>query len=180
MMSLLKKVKAADQIPTLRVVSLQVLLITALLCMLAVFPLAGEEPFGLPDFEEEEFSDSDVTDQELMEFGETLISLQQMQANANNEIQEIVQNSELSEERLNEILALQQEESEEEESVSAEEMNEYQETIKAVAEVHQYTEVKMVETVNEKGFEVEEFNQFSRQVQEDPVLMSRLETLLSK
>ncbi len=141
--------------------------------LFAALPLASDDMLPMPDFNPPQGA---VSDQELQAFGIALISIQEIQSEANEEIGEVIEQSELSEERLSEILQLQQvDPAAIGESVADDELREFEVTIGSIEDIHETAQDEMIEEVTQQGFEVEEFNQLSQQIQEDPELMNRLQ-----
>ncbi len=118
----------------------------------------------------------EISDEQLQMFGIAVMSMQEIQLEANQEIDQVIGDSALSEERINEILQLQQTDPQSlAEAVPDEDLQEYEKTIELITEVHQEAQEDMVEAVTNLGFEVEEFNQMAQTIQEDPELMQRLQ-----
>ncbi len=154
-----------------------VLIFTAFL-MLLPLSAAADDMLILPPQALDQ--DQEVTDEQLQLFGVSLITIQEIQLEANQRIAEVVEESELSEERLNEILNLQQSDAQTfEEAVSEKELEVFEQTIEKLSEIHIQANEDMVESVENYGFEIEEFNQLAQTIQEDPQLMQRLQNMFS-
>jgi len=120
----------------------------------------------------------EVAEEQLQQFGFALISIQEIQIEANEAIDEVLASSELSEERITEIMQLQQAAPEEaEDQVAEDELAEFEQTITEVEQVHESAEAEMVDAVEDVGFDVEEFNQLAQQIDQNPDLMNRLQEM---
>jgi hypothetical protein len=155
---------------------------TALLCAVALFAIfpavaddSGEEAWEF-DPEREE-----ITDKALEQFGIALTIFQQLQDQTNGLITEAIEVSSLSEEAFLELHNTQITEPErvlsefDDDQVAA-----YNEAMEDIAEIQEEMQQQMVETVMQLGFTVENFNELSRQIQEDPQLYERLEEVFSQ
>ncbi len=151
----------------------------AVLVLIIPFSLSADDDdmFLLPPMEE--FEVDEITDEDLERFGLALIAIQQIEFNANEVIREVVEESALSEERLNEILLVHQDPEAEDDSVTDEELAEFEKTILDITEVHQEAQDDIIEAVDTYGFEVQEFNEIAQAIQEDPELLNRLESLFA-
>ncbi len=157
----------------------QVLMVIAAALILLPLSLAADDMLILPPQQQMD-QDQEVTDEQLQMFGISLITIQEIQLEANQEIQQVVEDSALSEERLNEILNLQQADQETfDEAVSSDELEEFEHTIDKLSQIHLQANEDMVEAVEGFGFEIEEFNQLAQIIQEDPALLNRLESMFS-
>ncbi len=151
----------------------------ALALLLAGIPAFADDPLGImPDLPDQQ--PQEVSDEDLQRFGIALISIQQVQIQANEEIESIIDDSELSEERINEILQMQQLAPDELESeLPEDEIAAFEDTIEQVTEVHEAAEEQMYESVEEVGFDIEAFNQLAQTIEQDPELMERLQEMFA-
>ncbi len=154
---------------------LSMLIISVL--VLAAAPLAADDMMDLPMQDQLDQRD-EVAEEQLQQFGFALISIQEIQIEANEAIDEVLASSELSEERITEIMQLQQAAPEEaEDQVAEDELAEFEQTITEVEQVHESAEAEMVDAVEDVGFDVEEFNQLAQQIDQNPDLMNRLQEM---
>ena len=124
--------------------------------------------------------DEGITDQELMQFGETLIEVQETQMEANQQINETIGNASITGERLDEIFVLQQENPTHlEQEVSQEELDEFSQVMTKISKIQQTYEIEIVNSLEENSYNVESFNRMVARIQEDPELLNRLQTLFS-
>ena len=124
--------------------------------------------------------DEGITDQELMQFGETLIEVQEIQMEANQQINETIGNASITGERLDEIFVLQQENPAHlEQEVSQEELDEFSQVMTKISKIQQTYEIEIVNSLEENSYNVESFNRMVARIQEDPELLNRLQTLFS-
>lgn len=122
-----------------------------------------------------------VEEEELEVFAGALQDVQDIQADMDEEINEVIGRSELTEDRFFAIHRAAQEMSGEEqpEGVSRGELQAYQETIEEITGVQRSRQSEMAEAVRENGLEVDRFNEILTLVQADRGLMERLNSYLN-
>jgi hypothetical protein len=124
-------------------------------------------------------SDSDeITDKTLEQFGMAIIAIQQVQQQANDFIENTIDDSPLTEERFIEIYTMQANDPETvSESFKQEDIAAFSATMEEITTIQTSAQQEMVVSVQDSGFEVEDFNELSVTIQEDPELLTRLEKL---
>jgi|GEM_PF-4980616 len=133
------------------------------------------------DEEDVETVDHDVSDEELRLFGIAVVGFQEIQVQANEYIEAIIDESELSEQRIEELMQLQHmQPGSLEEEASSEELEEFEHTLEEVAAVHEAAQEEMVGFVDELGFELDEFNELAETIQNDPQLLVKLQQMFSE
>jgi ribosomal protein L16 Arg81 hydroxylase len=125
-------------------------------------------------------SESDVSDQELTRFGVALIDIQEIQSEATQHIHTAIEEASISGERLDEIFLLQRENPEQlEKEASSEEIEEFSQVMGEITQIYQSTEIKIVDSLKEKSYDIESFNQMATKIEKDPELLNRLQTLFN-
>lgn len=148
----------------------------AVLVLLIPLAISADDQFMLPPMQE--FAYEEITDEQLQQFGLALVMIQQIELNANEMIQEVIETSPISEERLQEILMMYQADpAVADEHVSKEDMEVFEETILDITDVQQAAVEEMVEAVEHYGFEIQEFNQIVHMINESPELLERLQEM---
>lgn len=144
--------------------------------LLIASPVLSDDIFPLPEVEQ---SDPDeVTEEDLQRFAVALATIQQVEVQANQYIEDIIDESELSEQRLQEILQMQQlDPIDVEDEVSSSELEEFEQAIEEVSAVHEAAHEQITETIEELGFDLEAFNQLAETIQNDPELMGQLQQM---
>ncbi len=145
----------------------------------SVAMLGASEPFSLSDFLQSDQT-AEVPDAELRRFGETLMEIQQIQIDANENIQQAIESSVLPEQRLEEIFAMAQEDPENaEDMVEQSEWTAYTKVIESLVEIQVETQEDMITVLEENDYEVEEFNSLANIIQDRPELIQRLQSLFN-
>jgi hypothetical protein len=122
-----------------------------------------------------------VEEEELEVFAEALQDVQDIQADMDQENNQVIGSSELTEDRFFEIHRAAQGTSGEQqpEGVSRGELQAYQETIEEITDVQRSRQSEMAEAVRENGLEVDRFNEILTLAQADRGLMERLNSYLN-
>lgn len=124
---------------------------------------------------------NEVTDEELQQFGIALVSIQQIEVEANQQIETALDQSELSEERILEIMQIHQQSPQEvQDEVSSDELEEFHHTIEQIGAIHENAQFEMINAVEEAGFDIEEFNELAGLIQENPMLLQRLQMMFAQ
>ncbi len=156
----------------------------ALLLIFTVTPaFADDMLLQSPDIDTDWVFDSDsdeITDKALEQFGMAIIAIQQVQQQANDFIENTIEDSPLTEERFIEIYTMQTNDPESvPEAFGQEEITAFSAAMEEITTIQAATQQEMVVSVQDSGFEVEDFNELSVTIQEDPELLTRLEELFS-
>jgi len=158
---------------------LQGFLAVLLILIGSVAVLGANESFTLPGFQQLDQT-SEVSDTELLRFGETLLNVQHIQMQANENIQQAIEASVLPEQRLEEIFALAQKDPENvEDMVDQSEWIAYTQVIDSLVEIQVEMQGDLMITLAEFDYEVEEFNFMANKIQNSPELIQRLQILFS-
>lgn len=124
--------------------------------------------------------ENDVSDQELTRFGVALVEVQEIQMEANQQINESIENAEIPVERLEEIFLIQQENPEQlQNEASPDEIEEFSQVMANISQIHQSTEIEIVDSLKKNSYDIQSFNKMAKRIQEDPELLNRLQTLFS-
>lgn len=156
------------------------MLIAILVLLLGSASIVGaNESLSFPSFQQPNQT-SELSDQDLRRFGETLLEVQEIQMEANETIQQTIETSPLPEERLEEIFVMAQEDpSKAQDTVEQSEWTAYTQVMESLAEIQIEAQQSMVGALAEHDYEVEEFNTIAQKIQSDPELTQRLQSLFS-
>lgn len=157
------------------------LLIAAVLLLIGSASIVGaKETLSFPSFQQPNQT-SEVSDQDLRRFGETLLDIQQIQMEANETIQETIETSPLPEKRLEEIFALAQEDpTKAQDNVEQSEWELYTGVMNSLAEIQIEAQESMVSVLADHDYDIDEFNSMANIIQSDPELTQRLQSLFSE
>ena len=157
------------------------LLIAVLLLLFGSVSFIGaNETLSFPSFQQPNQT-SEVSDQDLRRFGETLLDIQQIQMEANETIQETIETSPLPEKRLEEIFALAQEDpTKAQDNVEQSEWELYTGVMNSLAEIQIEAQESMVSVLANHDYDIDEFNSMANIIQSDPELTQRLQSLFSE
>ncbi|MCA1753308.1 MAG: DUF4168 domain-containing protein [Spirochaeta sp.] len=140
--------------------------------MVFAAPVVAQTGFEAPPQQAE----VDVSDGELADFAVAMDDLQEVQFEAQTEVNEMVEGSDLDTARFNEIHnALNNPEFDMPEDVTSGERDTYDSLISAIAEIEEAMQADIQTVVTEAGMEVERFNEIAMAVQSDPTLFERLQ-----
>ncbi|MGE4454790.1 MAG: hypothetical protein AB7D92_09675 [Sphaerochaeta sp.] len=122
-----------------------------------------------------------ISDQELTRFRNTLMGIQQMEVEANAEIEQVIKHSELSIETLDEIIAMQTNNPEDiQASFEKEEIEEFTAVMQAINTIYITAQKNMHGILQENSYTLESFNRIAEVIQEDEELLGRLQSLFSE
>lgn len=140
--------------------------------MIFAAPVVAQTGFEAPPQQAE----IDVSDGELASFADAMGDLQEIQFEAQTEVNEMVEGSELDTARFNEIHnALNNPEFDMPADVTDGERDVYESLIGSIGEVEQEMQADIQTVVTDAGLEVERFNEIAMAVQSDPELFERLQ-----
>ncbi len=120
----------------------------------------------------------DVSDAELQQFAVALQSIQDAQQQVQEDMQVIVQDSALGEERFNEIHETVNTTGDMPADANESEMQDYQMVVQELSEVQQDLQMEMATIVEDAGMEVERFNAIVMAIQQDEELWQRIQQLM--
>lgn len=139
--------------------------------------VTADDQYMMPPLEE--FTLEEITDEQLQRFGLVLGAIQQIELEANEMIEEVIEESPLTEDQLQDILMIYQTDpGSVDELVSEDEQEVFEQTIFDITEIHQVAEEEMIDAVEHHGFEVQEFNVIVNMIHEDPKLLDRLQEII--
>jgi len=142
------------------------------LSMVVVAPVVAQTGFEAPPQQVE----VSVSDGELASFADAMGDLQEIQFEAQTEVNEMVESSELDTARFNEIHnALNNPEFDMPADVTDSERDTYDSLIGSIGEVEQSMQADIQTVVSDAGLAVERFNEIAMAVQSDPALFERLQ-----
>ncbi|TVR91305.1 MAG: DUF4168 domain-containing protein [Spirochaetaceae bacterium] len=140
--------------------------------MIFAAPVVAQTGFEAPPQQAE----INVSDGELASFADAMGDLQEIQFEAQTEVNEMVESSELDTARFNEIHnALNNPEFDMPADVTDGERDTYESLIGSIGEVEQAMQADIQTVVSDAGLEVERFNEIAMAVQSDPELFERLQ-----
>ena len=125
-------------------------------------------------------SQPSITDQELADFVEALGSVQQIQQQMVSETQSSVADSDLGQQRFQEMYQARQNGTEPDSAPTQTEKDEFDRVIAEIQGIQQDSNQRMVSAVQDAGLDVERFNQIAQAVQSDSSLMERLQEVSSE
>lgn len=129
-----------------------------------------------PEFGEGQATEVDLSDEELEQFVEAIVSAQELQMESQEEMMEIVEGEGISVEMYNQITQAQQMgQTEEEIDASAEDMENYNNALQKIMEVEERMEPQMVAAIEETGMSMERYQEINMAVQQDPALQQRIQ-----
>ena len=129
-----------------------------------------------PEFGQGESAEVDLSDEELEQFVEAIVSAQELQMESQEEMMEIVEGEGISVEMYNQITQAQQMgQTEEEIDASAEDMENYNNALQKIMEVEERMEPQMVAAIEETGMSMERYQEINMAVQQDPALQQRIQ-----
>lgn len=129
-----------------------------------------------PEFGQGQTTEVDLSDQELEQFVEAIMSAQELQMESQEEMMEIVENEGISVEMYNQISQAQQMgQTEEEIGASAEDMENYNNALEKIMEVEERLEPQMVAAIEESGMDMQRYQEINMAVQQDPALQQRIQ-----
>ncbi len=153
--------------------------LAALLGFAAFAATAQEAPgFAFPG----EVDIAPVTDEELEDFTVAFYEVQILQAQLDEEVNEVLDEAELDVQRFYEINELAQKAEGEPElpGVTDDELEAYQDTLGELIDIQTVIQTRMIEAVEDQEMEVERFNEIILALRTDEELVERLRPLLEK
>jgi hypothetical protein len=148
------------------------MVVSGAVSMVFAAPVVAQTGFEAPSQQAE----VDVSNGELANFAAAMDGLQEVQLEAQTEVNEMVEGSDLDTARFNEIHnALNNPEFDMPEDVTNGERDTYDSLIRAITEIEQAMQADIQTVVTEAGIEVERFNEIAMAVQSDPTLFERLQ-----
>ncbi|MFP4364619.1 MAG: DUF4168 domain-containing protein [Spirochaetia bacterium] len=122
---------------------------------------------------------AEYTDEQLENFVAAIQDIQIIQEEVNEEIDDIISDSELSEERFSELYGLSQQGQDALSDVPQEEAEVFQGLMQDITTTQQEMQTEMVAIVEDNDMSVESFNQISSALQQDPQLMERVRGMMN-
>ncbi len=119
-----------------------------------------------------------VSDRELETFSDTFTEIQDIQKDLNNEIDKLVDKSEFSNDRFNQLFSAYVNNNKEQlDQLSDNEQQALSKLIEEINSLQQEQQQTMIETVQDNGLTVEEFNNIVAAIQHDPELQQRFQEI---
>lgn len=140
-----------------------------------VYAQQGQQP-GTQ--QQQDVPDVDPESQEFDQFVDALETVQQVQEEVNQEIDEIISQSDMSEEKFNEVhqqLQGQPDGGGQNADVSDAEREEYGALIEEIGSTQESSQEEMISSIEENGLNVERFNEIMMAVRSDQELQQRLQ-----
>lgn len=132
-----------------------------------------------PESQGQQVSPAEISDRELEQFASAIQEMQSIQEAAEADMIAAVQEQGLSAERFVEIARSQQDpEAQPEESVSQEELQNFQEASSQIAQIQEDMQSQLQEAVQSEGLEVQRFNEIFAAVRQNPTLMEKVQQML--
>ena len=113
-----------------------------------------------------------VSDEELQMFASAMKEIQLVNEEAQTEMIEAVEGTDLSVERFNEI---QQQQADPEAKVAAEDMEKFQASSQAISEIQIKAQQKMQEKIVAQGLSIDRYQEIANIVQSDPKLQEKMQ-----
>ncbi len=136
---------------------------------------------GMPPTMQQDMPDIEVSDQEMEQFVEVTFDAQRIQMSAQEEMVEMVEGAGLSVERFNQILTgMQQGQSQSDMGVEDEEMQRFDTVIEDLEVVQQQVEDNISQVIEDKGMEVDRFQEINMALQMDPELQQKYQEIAQR
>ncbi len=136
---------------------------------------------GMPPQMQQEMPDIEVSDSEMQQFVEVTFDAQRIQMDAQQEMVEMVEDAGLSVERFNQILTgMQQGQSQSDMDVEDEEMERFDGVIDELEVVQQKVEDDITKVIEDKGMEVDRFQEINMALQMDPELQQKYQEIAER
>lgn len=149
------------------------LMLTAAVIMFSIIPATGQQ-MQAPAQQE---SSGEVSDAELEKFVDAMNGVNNVQKNFQQKMTSKVTESGLDVERFNEIANAQQNPNQEVDA-SETEMVKFQEAAETINVEQQKMQMKMQETIADAGMQVSRYQEIMNQVNQNPVLLERVQSLM--
>lgn len=121
----------------------------------------------------------DVSDEELNQFVTTISEIEPIQVELQSEVEELVQEHDISMERFQQLMmAMQNPQMADEVEISDEEQEQIQTIQPDLSDLQMKAEEKMVEKIEDNGLDVERYQAIMMGAQQDQELMTRLQSAL--
>ena len=143
-------------------------------------PMQSDMPEQMPGQPQQDpMVDTDVSDEELNEFVDALTQAQEVQAEAQMEMLEVVENEELEVDTYNQIAqALQLGQTVEDLDIDEEDMQKFENASAEIVEIEQEMEGKLSEAIESEGMSMERFEEINMAIQQDPALQQRVQQMI--
>jgi hypothetical protein len=145
---------------------------------------AQQQQQAPPEMPAPQAPDIEVGEQELSQFATALKQMQAVQRESRQEMDAIIQDEGLSEQRFTEILQSQRDEEAAEDSdiqaATEQEMQQFEQAKDRMIDVQRDTQSQMQQIVESEGLELQRFNRILAAVQQDPELQQRLQQLMAE
>jgi len=125
-------------------------------------------------------SDISVSEGELESFASALQEVQTLRQEMAQETQQMVSDSELSQERFQKIYRSKQGGAELENAPTDAENEQFDQVMSDIRELQQASNEEMVQVVEDEGLSVSRFNQIAQAVQQDPELQQQFQQMQSQ
>lgn len=141
-------------------------------------PGASQAPQAQPQLPGQP-SQTDVSQEELQKFANAVKKLQPIQQEAESQINQAIQQQDLSEERFGEIYQSRQNpKAKPEKKITREENKKFEQVSTKIQEIQQATQTRMEQTVRTEGLDIQRFNQIFLSLKRNPELLQKVRQLI--
>lgn len=141
-------------------------------------PGASQTPQAQPQLPGQP-SQTDVSQEELQKFANAVKKLQPIQQEAETQINQAIQQQDLSEERFGEIYQSRQNpKAKPEKKITREENKKFEQVSTKIQEIQQATQTRMEQTVRTEGLDIQRFNQIFLSLKRNPELLQKVRQLI--